>query len=70
VERFEPPVNDVFGIKFLVGREVIAFAAHYYGRSPLEVENWSSRSILEWYNEAVKLENEKSKAVNKAGNGG
>ena len=45
---------------------MIAFTAHYYGTSPLIVENWKTSQVNEWYNEAVILENEKWKAFNKS----
>jgi hypothetical protein len=44
---------------------VIAFTAHYYGISPLEVESWRTKEITEWYNEAALLEKEKWKSFNK-----
>jgi hypothetical protein len=43
---------------------VVAYTAHYYGQSPLAIETWKTSQIDEWYNEAVKLEKEKWKAVN------
>jgi len=48
---------------------VIAFVAHFYGVSPLVVEDWFSKEIEEWYDEAVKIENEKWKALNKKSDG-
>jgi hypothetical protein len=47
----------------LIGREEIAFTAHYYGQDPLTVERWKSREIYEWYLEAVKIETKKWKAL-------
>jgi hypothetical protein len=48
---------------------MIAYAAHYYGTSPLIIEGWKTSEIYEWYNEAAKIEHEKWKSVNSSANG-
>jgi hypothetical protein len=50
-----------------VSREVIAFTAHFYGVSPLHVELWKTSEIMEWYNEAAKIETQNWKALTNGG---
>ncbi|SHN45938.1 hypothetical protein SAMN05216311_12239 [Chitinophaga sp. CF418] len=59
---------DAYRLKFLVSRNTIAYTASYYGLNPLEVEGWKSSQVIEWFNEAIEIEDQKAKATEKAMN--
>lgn len=44
---------------------MIAFTASYYGISPLVVDQWKTKDVHEWHDEAVKIETAKAKALKK-----
>lgn len=37
---------------------MVAFAGHWYAKSPMEILEWWSDEIFDWYNDAVKVHNQ------------
>ena len=61
VQRFYQSANDGHFYKFYVEPGEISFLGHWHGLSPIEIENWYTKDIRYWHNEAVKIHNEMNK---------